>query len=305
MNAQETKTEQRSEETEFAEREVELAEKFGVEPKTVRLLRQVVDALEYSADKGEDALVKLLAKRFNLTIEKVRNLGSLTSALLEHMLKDQADKKPQPEVAENTTGIPGLDMMIVNAPYCTATAIYAGIELSRSSPELGARIQDFVHGLMPEFFENPQPQRTGIEGGENLDMECDVLPAVQWLRFLDGYKAAMLSETDLPYDEKSKKAESDATEAGQESIGDPNLRTIKRWLKQRTHREKLAAILMLELLQKEGEFNKPDDNAGNDLIALWRTEIIDASGDPEYLNNADPDEAAVTAAVAMMIPWKA
>jgi len=84
---------------EWADREMELAEKFGVEPKTVRLLRQIVDdvfaELEYSADKGEDALVKLLAKRFNLPIEKVRQLGDLTAALLERMLKDQAEEKAE------------------------------------------------------------------------------------------------------------------------------------------------------------------------------------------------------------------
>ena len=98
MQSQENQN-QRSEETEWADREMELAEKFGVEPKTVRLLRQIVDdvfaELEYSADKGEDALVKLLAKRFNLPIEKVRQLGDLTAALLERMLKDQAEEKAE------------------------------------------------------------------------------------------------------------------------------------------------------------------------------------------------------------------
>ena len=96
-----------------------------------------------------------------------------------------------PEAAENTTGINSLDRMIIDAPFGTATAIYASIEIGRSNPELGKRIQDFIRSSMPEFFDELMPQKS--QDGEIYDGECDVMPAVQWLRFLDGFKAAKLS----------------------------------------------------------------------------------------------------------------
>ncbi len=58
-----------------------------------------------------------------------------------------------------TTGISGLNRMIVEAPFGTAIAIYAGIEISRSNPKLGARIQAFVRGSLLEFFEELNPRR--------------------------------------------------------------------------------------------------------------------------------------------------
>jgi len=99
MESEETRKTQRSEETEFVEREVELAEKYGVEPKTVRLLRQVVEDVfaerEYEVDIGEFAREQLLAKKFNVPIEKVRQLGDLTAALFERILKEQAEEKAE------------------------------------------------------------------------------------------------------------------------------------------------------------------------------------------------------------------
>lgn len=207
----------------------------------------------------------------------------------------ETPKEPQ---AENTTGIPSLDGMIDNAPYSTATAVYAGIELGRNNPELGKKIQAFVQGLMPEFFENTHAQKTGSKGGENLDIECDVLPAIQWLRFIDGFKAAMPSET------TNDRAKSETVKPVQESGGDPVLQTIKNWLGRRTYSDKLTAILSWQLINKEGEFDKSDEYIGNNYYRQWEQEIIKKSGDPEYLNNAEADEVAVTATTAMMLYWE-
>ena len=98
-----------------------------------------------------------------------------------------------PEAAENTTGISFLDQMLNRTAYETSAAVYACLELVKNNEKLGEKIKAFVKSLMPNFFEQIRPETTGTEGGENLDIECDVMPSLQWLRFLDGFKAAMLS----------------------------------------------------------------------------------------------------------------
>jgi len=85
--------------------------------------------------------------------------------------------------------------------------------------------------------------------------------------------------------------------------GDPALKTIKRWLSKRTFQEKLTAVLLAELLEKESEFDEPDKKIGNETLRRWRYEVIRASGDTEYLENADRDEIAVTSSVNVMLPW--
>ena len=197
---------------------------------------------------------------------------------------------------ENTTGVPELDRMITESLLEDATALYVGIEIERSNPKLAARIQAFIRNFLPEFFEQLRPQK--IKEDESADVELDIMPASMWLRFLDGFKAATSSETGVDKAE----AQEDKSESAEK--GDPNLRTIKRWMQQTTYRERLTAILLLELLQKETEFDKPDNSIGNDLISQWRTEIIDAGGNSEFFSKTDAEEIAVTSATAMMIPWK-
>ena len=93
---------QRSEEPHWTERQEELAKEFGVEPKTVQLLRQIVEDVlavrEHSAEAGEFDRERLLSLRFDVPVqEKLRELGGLTAALLEHMLKSESKEKVTPE----------------------------------------------------------------------------------------------------------------------------------------------------------------------------------------------------------------
>lgn len=97
----------------------------------------------------------------------------------------------------------------------------------------------------------------------------------------------------------------DEDETGTEPKGDPNLKTIKRWFTQRSYTDRLTGVLLWQLINKEHTFEKPDRSIGNDYFKQWEDEIIERAGDPEYLENAPADEAAVTATTAIMIAWQA
>jgi hypothetical protein len=88
-----------------------------------------------------------------------------------------------------------------------------------------------------------------------------------------------------------------------EPEGDPLLKTIKRWVSKRSYNEKLATVLLWQLVSKEGEFKEPDNTIGNTLLREWEDEVVRASGDPDYLEQAPAEEVAVTTAAATMIPW--
>jgi len=116
MKSNETNQTQRSEEINWTERELSLAEQLDIEPEAVRLIDSLRERVDENAkteitkrlreitgsesDIGEVEHEQLLAKRFNVPIDKVRKLGGLASVLLERMLKEQADEQ---EVKAETT----------------------------------------------------------------------------------------------------------------------------------------------------------------------------------------------------------
>lgn len=91
----------------------------------------------------------------------------------------------------------------------------------------------------------------------------------------------------------------------------PGLRTIRQWLSNRMYTEKLCAILVCQLLEKENTFDEPDDDIANQIITEWEQEIIEASGDIKkliYDNSGLSEEsvaelAVVTSTVSAWIPW--
>ena len=89
-----------------------------------------------------------------------------------------------------------------------------------------------------------------------------------------------------------------------EAPGDLRIKTLKEWMQRRTYAEKLAAVALWQLISNESDFEKPDNDIGNRFANQWEDEVTAASADPDYLHKADPEEVAVTAAVAMMIPWQ-
>jgi len=76
-----------------------------------------------------------------------------------------------------------------------------------------------------------------------------------------------------------------------------NLPVIKAWMNQCTYREKLTAVLLWQLINKEDLFDKPYDLIGNEFSRQWENEIIN------HDINSDEDDS-ITRLVAMMIPWE-
>ena len=102
--------------------------------------------------------------------------------------------KPTKELSERQD-IASLKALLNKATYETNAAVYVCLGLTKVRPELSERIQAVVKESMPEFFTELKPDRTG--DSMSLDVEAEVLPTVQWLRFLDGFKAAGgLAETE-------------------------------------------------------------------------------------------------------------
>ena len=117
-----------------------------------------------------------------------------------------------------------------------------------------------------------------------LDLELDVLPALQWLRFMDGYKASIPSEAD------------------QESIGEPILLAVKQWLSKRTYTEKLTAILVNQLMMVESMYEAPDDLIGSDYLSNWRSEIADVFASLNCTEKPTAEEMAISGFVVSLFP---
>ena len=98
MEAQKTNQVGRSEAINWTEREKQLAERFGVESKTVRLLKAVI--LDVLAGDGIEAQEQSLAERFNVPVDKVQKLGGLTAMLLKLMLEDQGGQQVESDETE-------------------------------------------------------------------------------------------------------------------------------------------------------------------------------------------------------------
>jgi hypothetical protein len=195
-----------------------------------------------------------------------------------------------------------LNALLNKATNETNAAVYVCLELTKGRPDLAERIQAFVQESMPEFFAELKPEHAG--DGMSLDIEAEVLPTVQWLRFLDGFKAAGGSAETKRKDEGKSQAVKEATSPDVEAAGDPILTTIKHWLAQRSYTEKLSFFVGNELIMHEDCFEKPDNRIGNDFLRTCREAVLQACGDPAYLKESPRDEAIVTAMMAVMDSWE-
>lgn len=61
------------------------------------------------------------------------------------------------------------------------------------------------------------------------------------------------------------------------------LAEIKRWMNERSYSEKLAAVIVWHLINKEHLFEGPDKHIGNKYFAAWEQDVIAASQNPETL----------------------
>ena len=102
----------------------------------------------------------------------------------------------------------GLERLLNNASYEGEAAALVGIEICLQNRQFAEKLAGILRDKFA-FLEGHTPGNAAQQNG--LDLECDLLPAVQWLRFLDGYKAAMISETGC--DKESQRTESGEVES--------------------------------------------------------------------------------------------
>jgi len=195
-------------------------------------------------------------------------------------------KETTKTVQRSEEKVKGLEKLIDGAHYESWAAMLAGIEIYRHDKKLAEETAEKLRDRFV-FLEGKTPGNAASQAG--LDLEMDLMPALQWLYFIEELRATR------PQTSRKKTCEME---------GDPKLRTIKRWLSGRSFSEKLCGILLWQLINKECEFDKPDNEIGNNYFRAWEKEVIDTSGDPEYLQKADSDEAAVASITAAWIPWQ-
>lgn len=234
---------------EWTERIKQLADQFNVEEKTVRLITEVVRLQRAGPNNGKEPQTPTgtnQARRSELKLD-----GS------------------------------GLASLIEGSHLEVLAGVLAGIEFAQNK-EFAGKIAGMLKSKFDFLNEGLTPGNAAQKHG--LDLELDVLPALQWLRFLDGYKTSMLSEAD------------------EESVGEPILKPIKKWLSERTYTEKLSAVLISQLLMVESMYEKPDDEIGDNLLDQWQREIIETLSNPGYTQKADPIEMAVSGFLVSLFP---
>lgn len=196
-----------------------------------------------------------------------------------------------------TTGIPRLDAMIRKGSWAELGSMYGCLALARHDSQLGDKMLALLRSQLRVFFKDPRPEKDS--DGDLLDAECEVMPVVEWLAMVDGLKAAGRKQSAIAGETSMVDTSSDETEPE----GDPHVKTIKRWLQNRSYSEKLAAVILWQLTSKECHLEEPDNRIGNTLFRQWEKEVVTKSGDSEYLESAPADEVAVTAATTIMLPW--
>ena len=98
-----------------------------------------------------------------------------------------------------------------------------------------------------------------------------------------------------------------------EPAGEPGLAVIRRWTAERTFSEKLTAILLWQLSNKDSTFEKPDRHIADELFNRWEEEITAAIEDvatfiSEHQQKLDVQQISellvVAAKVATWIPMQ-
>jgi len=297
MDALQTNQEQdRSEETQWTEREIELASKHQVEPKLIRLLVDLLDEQKLETQRKLARALQFLKPEIKESAAGEDNPEAEEPGRADRTGKQIAGPRvetssppdeQQPQKASTTMDRSNLADLLSRASYETCAAVFVGLELAKQNRNLIEHVQSVIKELMPEFFKGRRPEKTA--DGQSLDVECDVLPATEWLRFLDGFRAAGGRQEET---------------VSCELTGEPMLRTIKQWISQRSYPEKLAFALGNELIMHESYFDL-DSEIGNDFLRKCRQAVIEASGNPEYLEQSPKDELVVTSMTALMQRWEA
>ncbi|TKJ37522.1 MAG: hypothetical protein CEE38_08485 [Planctomycetes bacterium B3_Pla] len=228
----------------WSEEEQQLAQEYNVEPKTVRLVGQVIQRrLESRAMKAKNQL----CEKYDLPMDTVERIAFMCAESLDDLCKQERenidiDAEEAPAAAsecEVTTGIKRLDDMLWQASYPEQASRYACMMLAKKDKQLGEKIEALLRVELQPFFKSVYPKTDST--GSPLDIECDVMPTVKWLTLLDGFEAARA--TDSPIDQES--------ETAQENI-EAALQFLDVHLSRSTQEDKVAYFVFFDLASKPG-----------------------------------------------------
>ena len=101
-------------------------------------------------------------------------------------------KEPEPTKGEATTGIARLDAMLTQRSWSELAAVYGCLRVAESDRQLGEKMLAVLKSQLQPFLD-----RAGRVSGDYwkdsdgsvLDVECEVLPVVEWLALSDGLVA--------------------------------------------------------------------------------------------------------------------
>jgi len=258
------KENQTTNQTKYTEEEKTLAEQFNVEPKTIRVLNEYMK---------------------------------------EQQRSDKSPQQPTEQPERTSTGILHLDWLLSqHSTLETKAAIHACLHICRQNHKLANDIEAVIRPDLQPFIE-------GKRSDPELDTDCDILPMIEWLSLLCGFEAvsrqANMDSKVRPSTETTEKSQSERY--CKLSNASPALRGLVQWLLERTHTEKLAAVLLWELITKESEYKKEEMyvskfGIGNDISKDWQEDILLASQNSELLKQLSPEDIAITAFTAALIP---
>jgi hypothetical protein len=84
----------------------------------------------------------------------------------------------------------GLERLINQSHLEALAAALVGIEISQRDKKFAERLAEKLETKFAFLHEGNTPGNAAQKHG--LDLEMDLLPALQWLRFRDGFKAAQI-----------------------------------------------------------------------------------------------------------------
>lgn len=118
---------------------------------------------------------KQLAERYQVEPKLCRLISEIVSERAE------TTEQPEPEAKKIRTGNEALDELIESASYEGTALAHGCLELYAADQSLGEKIREKLDSIFEDILLSQG------KSGSDLDLECDVLPAIKWGKFLQGY----------------------------------------------------------------------------------------------------------------------
>ena len=212
---------------EYTQEEKDLAKKFDVEPKVVRLnpeyfsehaeesrkaeaeepetqdqpQEEVTTPGESPKDVNQNTYTEeetSLAEKFKVEPKLVQLLKEIVEEHFAEPEQVETQDQPQEEESQPSTGISYLDDLIQRATYPEIAMAYTCLQASWINNELGDKLSATLRSSVNELLERHR------KGDSTIDVECEVLPAIKWLAFLMGLRVSDDQKTELPQTTKEE-----------------------------------------------------------------------------------------------------